>query len=332
MSVSIRFRIEFANILEAQADAAVLKFARTFHGADKQVKDALTARGISEETLTVPVDRHAVVDTRGAIRAEHALYIGTPRLGQFRYSEIRAFTVRALEILRDELPKAKRVIMTLHGAGYGLDEGESAVAQFKGIVDAVREHRVAPSLEEITIVEFQRKRAQRLQDHIDAYLKDSKFSRNESPWTYEIPRSDAGRDSFAQLLGSTAEEPKPHAFVAMPFREEYDDVFHYGIEPPVHRSGLLCERVDQSAFTGDILDRIKASIDSARVVIADVSDASPNVYLEVGYAWGRGKPTILLANDEASLRFDIRNQRVLLYKRIRDLEEKLSRELEGFVR
>lgn len=70
-----------------------------------------------------------------------------------------------------------------------------------------------------------------------------------------------------------------------------------------------------------------------RIEFANVLEVPADAaLLEVGYAWGRGIPTILLCNDEASLRFDIRNQRVLLYKRIRDLEEKLSRELQGFVK
>ena len=49
--------------------------------------------------------------------------------------------------------------------------------------------------------------------------------------------------------------------------------------------------------------------------------------LEVGYAWGKGRPTVLLAANEAELKFDVRGQRCLTYERIRDLEEALIREL-----
>jgi hypothetical protein len=56
--------------------------------------------------------------------------------------------------------------------------------------------------------------------------------------------------------------------------------------------------------------------------------ANPNVYLEVGYAWGRGRQTILLVRDIKELKFDVAGYRCLVYKNIRDLETQLSRELQ----
>jgi len=111
-----------------------------------------------------------------------------------------------------------------------------------------------------------------------------------------------------------------------------DDVFFYGIQQPLHAAGLLCERVDQDAFTGGIMDYVKTRIETASVVIAELSGANPNVYLEVGYAWGKGRPVILLAHDERELHFDVRGQRCLVYERIKDLEESLARELTVMIR
>jgi hypothetical protein len=51
------------------------------------------------------------------------------------------------------------------------------------------------------------------------------------------------------------------------------------------------------------------------------------VYLEVGYAWGKGRPTILITDDTKDPRFDLRGQRYLKYRRIKDVEETLTREL-----
>jgi hypothetical protein len=120
---------------------------------------------------------------------------------------------------------------------------------------------------------------------------------------------------------------KPHVFVAMQFGPDTDDVFHYGIQSAVQANGFLCERIDAVAFTGDILTQIKARIDSAHLVVADLSTPNPNVYLEVGYAWGRNIRTVLLARDAAQLRFDVQGQRCVLYSSIRDLEQKLTEEL-----
>jgi hypothetical protein len=84
----------------------------------------------------------------------------------------------------------------------------------------------------------------------------------------------------------------------------------YGIQRPVRDLGFLCESVDQDVFTGDVLDRIKSQIEAASAVIAVLTGANPNVYLEVGYAWGKGQLTILLTDEGEDLRFDVRGRRL----------------------
>ena len=94
----------------------------------------------------------------------------------------------------------------------------------------------------------------------------------------------------------------------MPFREDMEDVFYFGIQEPAQNSGFLCERVDNEAFTGEILDEVKSRIESCTVVIADLTWSNPNVYLEVGYAWGKNRPTILSAQERR--RIKVRCQRL----------------------
>lgn len=106
-----------------------------------------------------------------------------------------------------------------------------------------------------------------------------------------------------------------------------EDVFGFGIQVPVNDAGYLCERVDMATFTGDILQRVKSRIESAALVIADLSGANPNVYLEVGYAWGRARPTLLVAEEGSDLKFDVRGHRCLIYKNITDLSKKLRKDL-----
>ena len=120
---------------------------------------------------------------------------------------------------------------------------------------------------------------------------------------------------------------KPHVFVAMPFSEDMEDTYIFGIQGPVNAAGYLCERVDLTVFTGDIIARIKSRIETASLVIADLTGANPNVYLEVGYAWGKDRPTLLVAKKGDPLKFDVQSQRCLIYKSISDLEKKLETDL-----
>ena len=70
----------------------------------------------------------------------------------------------------------------------------------------------------------------------------------------------------------------------------------------------------------------------ASFVVADLTGERPNVYLEVGYAWGLGKPVILLARDGQKLHFDLAHHKCIFYKTIGKLAadlERLVRELYG---
>jgi hypothetical protein len=84
-------------------------------------------------------------------------------------------------------------------------------------------------------------------------------------------------------------------------------------------------------FTGEILARIKERIETATLVIADLTGANANVYLEVGYAWGRNRPTLLLVRAGDELKFDVRGQRCIIYDSIVDLSKKLTKDLQALV-
>ena len=72
---------------------------------------------------------------------------------------------------------------------------------------------------------------------------------------------------------------------------------------------------------------VRDRIASSKLLVADLTGANPNVYLEVGYAWGCKIPTVLLVKDSAELKFDVAGHRCLVYKSIAQLEESLKREL-----
>ena len=108
---------------------------------------------------------------------------------------------------------------------------------------------------------------------------------------------------------------------------QYEDLYYYGIQSAVQQAGYLCERIDLTAFTGDIMDRVKSRIQSASFIVAELTDANANVYLEIGYAWGKDRPTVLCGRDSAELKFDLSGQRCLKYKNIRDLEKRLRDEI-----
>jgi hypothetical protein len=250
------------------------------------------------------------------------MFVGTEPLHRFGYGAIRDFSARAIRGIANLRPETRSIAFTTHGTGYGLDESEAFASLVAGIADAMRAGDAPAHLDEVVIVERNPGRASRLSETLEDLIPDNhSFERSAGTTAHR-------RDERLRDAGYTS-ETKPHVFVAMPFSDAKLDSYHYGIEKPVHDAGYLCERVDTIAFTGDILARIRERIDTAHAVIADLSGANPNVYLEVGYAWGRGTTTILLTDDVDALCFDVKGQKCIVYKQIVDLEKKLSTELRG---
>jgi len=193
------------------------------------------------------------------------------------------------------------------------------------VSDALSSGEYPEALDTITFAERNPDRAARMKYILHSLLPDGLL-----PLNVPLSGSSVGAATQADLetagYGAAA---KPHVFVAMPFAEAMDDVFHYGIQGAANAVGFLCERADLSSFTGDVMDWVKRRISGASLVVADLSSANPNVYLEVGYAWGCRVPTILLVKDPPDLPFDVRGHRCLVYKSIHELEEKLRVELQG---
>src|SRR5713226_2017034 len=319
----IGITIEVRDALKFEADVVALKYAQALYGVDLPVhdclKEALGPRHLPQRGA------FTLHKGRGHLGARFVLFVGVEPLNQSGYAQIRDFARRVLSSLTRKLPATKHLAVTLHGPGFGLDETASFEAELAGLVDAITSEDYPEELELISFVERNFGRGQRLRACLQNLLPDGVLPVDEpnslntlQPETQATLRS-AGYDSAS----------KPRVFVAMPFAAEMDDIFHYGIQGAVNAAGMLCERADLSAFTGDVVDWVRRRIANAKLLVADLSTANPNVYLEVGYAWGCRVPTVLLAKDTSDVKFDVRGHRCLIYKSIKNLEELLRRELQN---
>lgn len=103
-------------------------------------------------------------------------------------------------------------------------------------------------------------------------------------------------------------------FVLMPFREEQapQSLFTDALE---QLQGWNVLRADRDFSKPEIWCKICANIQESRAVIADLSGPNANVFLELGLAWGFGRPFILLTQDYRTLPFDTRAYHVTKYER-----------------
>ena len=323
-TADLELTIEMGDVLTFPADVLALKYAQRFHGADSAVANQLARGGIQFDDLRPTVGSHRFVDTRGIVAARRVLFVAMPTLAKISYKDIRTFASRAIGAIAQERPDTRSLAMTIHGPGFGLDEIESFYNQFSGSVQGLAENS-SLGLRRISFVENNQARAKRLAAALKRYAADSELQfetvlEEATRWTFRYDA--AGSPTRATHLGAQDQalpgfrsDEKPVVFVAMPFAKDSEDVFHVGIEPAAHDAGFLCERVDQEKFVGPVMDRVTAGIDRAAFVIADLAGANANVFLEVGYAWGKNRPTILLSLEGEELPFDVRGHNRVAYER-----------------
>lgn len=298
------------DIASVAADVLLLKHAHGFHGADEVVALRLIQRGVCPESeLTLAEGAFKLLTTGKALEAKHVLLLGTAALRNFTYPQMRHFARRAIEVLAGKPLHVETLALTVHGAGYGLDIEEALRSLLLGLQQGLAMHPL-PTLKQIQFIEHNARRFELLRQA----LTDVELV---------IPTDHS--TSSAAILNAPPAKRKKSVFVAMPFTEEFEDIYQFGIYSTMRRLGYVCEKVDDSVFTGNIVERITDSIKNAEFVIADLSLERPNVYLEVGFAWGLQKPVILVAREGQRLHFDLSHHKCLFYRTIGRLSESLER-------
>jgi hypothetical protein len=310
--MSLQVSVVNSDVTSTEADVLLLKYAQAFHGADEAVALRLMQDAQCPADQLMPaVGEHRLVPTHHVIGAKRVLLLGTQHIRDFRYKEIRQFSRRAIEVLKREQSTVETITTTVHGPGYGLDIEEALRSMLLGFQQGLTTHPL-PRLKTILFVERNTRRFRILQNA----LTDMELV---MPTLHPSPAMEA-----SVIVEKLASDRKKSVFVAMPFTEEFEDTYQFGIYSTVRRLGYVCEKVDESAFTGNIVERITDGIKNAEFVIADLSLERPNVYLEVGFAWGLKKPVVLVAKEGQRLHFDLSHHRCIFYKTIGKLSEQLE--------
>jgi hypothetical protein len=318
---SYQIEVQCADITTFPCDVLALKYAQAFYRTD-----TLIASRLREDYATAIAPRPGefeLLPTEGKIAAEYALFLGVEPLYRLDYGGIRRFAENVLTTLARALPTARHIIMTIHGTGFGLDETEAFLAQVGGLTDAFRTGNVPSALERVTIVEREPQRAKRLTQVLNEHLYEITRARPD----LSDPRALSDRVHAAGTLSNA----KPHVFVAIPSTPEMINLFGMGIQGPVQAAGYLCETLDMSTLERDVLERAKSRIETAALVIADFSKASPGAYLGVGYAWGCGRPTLLILKEGAKVKVDLPDQPCLTYASGPDLQKQLEADLRKYL-
>lgn len=264
-----------------KADALILKYGKTSYGLEKIVEREFNRLGASiTEKLPIHVGEYFFTENKNITLTKNILFIGIEPMEDFGYKEIREYRKNALASLAKVGQRIETILMTIQGPLLGLDENEAFSCQIAGLLDSITNKNSPADLKEIIFVERSATTAAILQNVIQKL-----FTSGEIPLPDEAEVQQIAKNTTETLRSvGIQSESKKKIFVAMPFASSFDDCFHYGIQGAVNSFGYLCERADLNSFTGDVMEFVKERIANSDFVIADLTTANPNVYLEVGYA------------------------------------------------
>jgi hypothetical protein len=311
--MTVELSVVREDVTAVEADVLLLKYAQGRYGADEVVAARLTRHGRRSDAELSPADgAHVLVSSDGEIGAANVLFVGVPSLRRFRYSEMRQYARRAIQALAGSRTPVQTLATTVHGPGYGLDFEEAFRWLVLGFQQGLTTHPL-PGLRRLLFVERNARRFETLRE----LATDAELVMPSAPYPAPV----------AAPVPPAEPKRKKSVFVATPFTDEFEDIYQFGIYAAVRRCGYVCEKVDESVFTGPIIEQITEGIRNATFVIADLSLERPNVYLEVGYAWGLKKPVVLVAREGQRLHFDLVHHKCLFYKNIGRLSEALEKSI-----
>ena len=116
-------------------------------------------------------------------------------------------------------------------------------------------------------------------------------------------------------------------FTIMSFEKKFRDVYE-NYKEVCKEFGFEAERTDESGSSERIVPRVETGIRGSAFVIADVSEQSPNVFYELGFARGLGKPLIMTYRKGTKLPFDVADIPAIEWKIPEDLKEGLRKRLQ----
>jgi hypothetical protein len=111
-------------------------------------------------------------------------------------------------------------------------------------------------------------------------------------------------------------------FVLTPFSNKFDETYAF-VRNIISDLGLQVSRGDEISTKSAILPHILTNILEARIIIANIDGRNPNVFYELGIAHAFDKTVILLASSIDSVPFDLRNQRIIIWRDKEELETEL---------
>jgi hypothetical protein len=113
-------------------------------------------------------------------------------------------------------------------------------------------------------------------------------------------------------------------FVAQPYQKKYDRLYKAVLKKAIGEADFAPYRADQNPAVTQNWPEILVKIAESRIVLAEITEDNPNVWMEVGCAMALGKKIGFISPHKRKIPIDIAAEFVLFYD---DLSEKSLKRL-----
>ncbi len=125
-------------------------------------------------------------------------------------------------------------------------------------------------------------------------------------------------------ISETSKEIRERSvFVLTPFHPRYEKTFDI-IVSVCNKVGLKCSRGDEQFIRGGVLSHILKELISASIIVANIDGRNPNVFYELGIAHAFDKNVILISSSVDDVPFDLKSQRLIVWKKPGELSKELN--------
>jgi hypothetical protein len=148
-----------------------------------------------------------------------------------------------------------------------------------------------------------------------------------------LPKDVVAVMGFHPIFGNrTTATEKDSCFYLGPFADPFNTIYADHIAPVFNKLNYVITRADEIFSTDVIVEDIWVAINSASLIVAEVTGKNPNVLYEMGMAHTIGKPVLMVSQSVDDIPFDLRHRRCVVYsytpQGCRKLEEGISQTVE----
>jgi hypothetical protein len=168
----MKITVAQGDILTFPVDVLALKYAQHPYGVDSKVLKTFLTNGIDIFHELPQIGKTFLTSSNNLISPNSVFFVGLPSLNKISYQEIRYFSQKALSALAYSAPGIQHLGLTLHGPGFGLQIQTAFTEEINGLLDTLQAGKFPETLEQITIVEHNHYRANKLKAYLHKIVRN----------------------------------------------------------------------------------------------------------------------------------------------------------------